>query len=75
MEQDEYSKGDDDAPNYRGRIVARDIRKKGKDSIFAPTLPLEALRTVVGFVATKECWSEPGGKELKRVRNGFRYPW
>ena len=52
------NKGDDEAPNYRSRIVARDVRKKGEDSIFAPTPPLEALRTILSLVATKEYWSE-----------------
>lgn len=35
----------DDAPNYRSRLVAKDIRKKGENTIFAPP-PLEALRAL-----------------------------
>ena len=50
------NKGDDQEPNYRSRLVARDFRRKGEDSIFAPTPPLEALRTILSMVATKECW-------------------
>ena len=38
--------------NYRSRLVARQVRKKGIESIFAPTPPLEALRSVLGLAAT-----------------------
>ena len=37
----EVNKGDDEAPNYRSRLVAREIRMAGEDAIFAPTPPLE----------------------------------
>ena len=46
------NKGDDECPNYRSRLVAREIRRKGEDPIFAPTPPLESLRTVISFAAT-----------------------
>ena len=52
------NKGDDLDPNYRSRFVARDIRRKGEDSIVAPTPPLEALRTISSLVATEELWPE-----------------
>ena len=39
----DVNKGDDEAPNYRSRLVAKDFRRKGEDTIFAPTPPLEAL--------------------------------
>ena len=46
------NKGDDDTPNYRPRLVAREIRRRGENPIFAPTPPLESLRTVVSLAAT-----------------------
>ena len=46
------NKGEDDNPAYRSRLVAREIRLPGQDSIFAPTPPLEALRTVLSMAAT-----------------------
>ena len=46
------NKGDDDSPNYRSRLVAREIRRRGENPIFAPTPPLESLRTVVSLAAT-----------------------
>ena len=46
------NKGDDDAPNIRCRLVAREIRRAGEDPIFAPTPPLESLRTILSLAAT-----------------------
>ena len=57
------NKGDDESPNYRSRLVAREIRKAGEDPIFAPTPPLESLRTVLSLAAT----DMKGAK--KRVRD------
>ena len=48
----DVNKGDDDCPNYRSRLVAREIRRPGEDSIFAPTPPLESLRTIISLTAT-----------------------
>lgn len=48
----ETSKGDDVTPNIRSRFVARQIRGPGQDAVFAPTPPLETLRTVLSLAAT-----------------------
>ena len=46
------NKGDDTNPNVRSRLVARQIRQAGEDAIFAPTPPLEALRSVLSLATT-----------------------
>ena len=46
------NKGDEDQPNYRSRLVAREIRTPGENPVFAPTPPLESLRTVLSLAAT-----------------------
>ena len=46
------NKGDDENPNYRSRLVAREVRKAWENSIFSPTPPLEALRSVLSLAAT-----------------------
>lgn len=46
------NKGDDVEPNHRPRLVARQIRHKGVEGIFAGTPPLEAVRTVISLAAT-----------------------
>jgi len=52
----DVNKGDDEDPNYRSRLVAKDFRRKGDDSIFAPTPPLEALRSPLMMAATSALW-------------------
>lgn len=49
----DVNKGDDEHPNVRSRLVARDIRPAGVEAIFAPTPPLEALRAVLSLACTK----------------------
>ena len=39
--------GDDVSPNIRSRLVARQIRQPGEEARFAPTPPLESLRTIL----------------------------
>ena len=58
----DVNKGDDEDDNYRSRLVAREIRKHGESPIFAPTPPLESLRTIVSLAAT----NMPGMKEHVR---------
>ena len=48
----DVNKGDDASPNYRSRLAAREVRKAWEASVFAPTPPLEALRSVLSFAAT-----------------------
>ena len=48
----EVNKGDDDNPKYRSRLVAREIRMTGEDSIFAPMPPLGSLRMVLSYATT-----------------------
>ncbi len=45
-------KGDDENPNYRSRFVAREVRRFGEEPIFAPTPPLESLRTILSLAMT-----------------------
>ena len=66
------NKGDHDNPNVRCRLVAREIRTPGMEAIFAPTPPLEALRTVLSCAVTqypdqpKKVW-EPKSEERMQV--------
>ena len=67
----DVNKGDDDAPNIRSRLVAREIRAPGTVSIFAPTPPLEALRTILRLATTRlpgESWKHWGSKHDDRMQ-------
>ena len=48
----DVNKGDDENPDIRSRLVARQMRGANEDPMFAPTPPLEALRTVLSYAAT-----------------------
>ena len=48
----DVNKGDNANPNVRSRLVARQIRQAGEDAIFAPTPPLEALRSILSIATT-----------------------
>ena len=51
----DVNKGDDSNPRYRSRLVARQLKAHDRTnaSYFAPSPPLEALRTVVSLAATR----------------------
>ena len=51
----DVNKGDDMNPRYRSRLVARQMKAHDRSGIsyFAPTPPLEALRTVLSMAATE----------------------
>ena len=56
----DVNKGDDLNPRYRSRLVARQLKAhdRSNNSYFAPTPPLEALRTVLSLTATTlEGWT------------------
>ncbi len=48
----DVNEGDDEHPKYRSRLVAREVRRAWEATVFSPTPPLEALRTVLSFAAT-----------------------
>ena len=48
----DINKGDDENPNYRSRLVAREIRRRGDAPAFAATPPLEVIRLQISNVAT-----------------------
>ena len=51
----DVNKGDEQNPRYRSRLVARQLKATDRSGkcYFAPTPPLEALRTVLSFAASK----------------------
>ena len=49
----DVNKGDDSTPNMRSRLVARQIRGPGQDSVFAPPPPLAALGTVLSLAVSQ----------------------
>ena len=48
----DINKGDTDRPNYRSRLVAREINTYKRDDLFAGTPPLEALKLLLSMSAS-----------------------
>ena len=48
------NKGDIDEPNYRARLVGREIATHKRDDLFAATPPLESLRYIVSRCASNQ---------------------
>ena len=68
----DVNKGDDLNPKYRSRLVARQLKAHDRSgaSFFAPTPPLEALRTVVSFAASevgewKPCYEPTSSRRMQ----------
>ena len=49
----DVNKGDDKNPNYRSRLVAREMNYGKEESIFAATPPLEAKKALFSIVASR----------------------
>merc|ERR1712218_164332 len=48
----DINKGDADSPNYRSRIVAREINTHKRDDLFAATPRLEAVKLILPMTAS-----------------------
>ena len=68
----DVNKGDHACPNIRSRLVARQIRGPGEESTFAPTPPLETLRSIISLAATDlpgrpVCCRDPESEDRMQV--------
>lgn len=48
----DINKGDTESPNYRSRVVAREINTYKRHDLFAATPPLEALKIILSIAAS-----------------------
>ena len=48
----DVNKGENENPNYRSRLVAKEFNTGAVDGLFAATPPLEALRLLISLAAT-----------------------
>ena len=61
------NKGDENTPEYRARLVAKEIKKDKRLDMFAATPPLEAKKLLFTFATTRGI----GWKNDKRNENRF----
>ena len=50
----DINKGDDQAPEYRSRLVAREVKRDRRQDMFAATPPLTSLRFLVSLCASTQ---------------------
>ena len=57
-------------PDYRSRLVAKEIKKDNRDDLFAATPPLEALKMLMSMAMTEGVGYERG-KETEGMKLEF----
>ena len=55
----DVNKGDEVTPNYRARLVGREIAWEKRDDLYAATPPLESLKAVLSACASAQEGSHP----------------
>ena len=58
----DINKGDDREPNYRARLVGKEIKTDSRLDLFAATPPLEAIKVICSI-----CASHQHGKQPRRI--------
>ena len=58
----DHNKGDLAAPNYRARLVGREVAHDKRDDLYAATPPLESLKAILAL-----CASRQGGPKPSRI--------
>ena len=57
----DVDKGDISKPDYRSRLIAKEINTGPEDGLYASTPPLEAIRWLMSETATVEAQAGSGG--------------
>jgi hypothetical protein len=60
----DVNKGDTKNPDYRARLVAREIKTDLRPDLFAATPPLESLRTIISICASNQHARSPGERHV-----------
>ena len=63
------SKGDEQTPDYRARLVGREIKRDRRDDLFAATPPLESLRMILSICASNQRRSRASERRGSGVRS------
>ena len=56
------NKGDERVPDYRARLVGREIKRDRRDDLFAATPPLESLRMILSICSSNQQQSWASGR-------------
>ena len=67
------NKGDDERPNYRSRLVGREIKRDKRLNLFAATPPLETLKFLIARCSQEQTRSNPWRFAVVDVRRAYFY--
>ena len=60
----DVNKGDESSPEYRARLVGREIAREKREDLFAATPPLESLKLIMARCASRQMHREKGERFL-----------
>ena len=69
----DINKGDDERPNYRARLVGREIKMDNRLDLFAATPPLESLRLICAICASRQSGHRPHRLMSVDVKRAYFY--
>ena len=69
----DVNKGDEASPNYRARLVGREIIREKRDDFFAATPPLESLKALLSLAASSQGNTEPYRVMAIDVKRAYVY--
>ena len=69
----DVNKGDNDRPDYRSRLVAKEYRSDSRPELYAATPPLEALRAILSQAATLRRGGEPRCIMVNDIKRAYFY--
>ena len=67
----DINKGDNDRPNHRSRIVAKEIRTDSRPDLFAATPPVEHIKYLISRVASSQRSSRPTYLMVQDVKKAY----
>jgi hypothetical protein len=69
----DVNKGDEKTPNYRARLVGREVAYEKRDDLYAATPPLESLRALLSLCASQQKGRNPWRIMAIDVKRAYFY--
>merc|ERR1712086_908052 len=67
------NKGDADSPNYRSRLVGREVKYDKRLDMFSATPPLETLKVLISMCARRQHEREPCRMAVVDIKRAYFY--